>query len=291
VSLPIANPASLVSWYEASTDEVRVVGETSRLPTSGVIVDANGVPCSSANRLPVSSLSTILGPDGLPVAAANRFQTATQLVDEAGTPYGVKHLSNMPLVLMYGKTGDATYQAPRIDTSTHSLQTVSYPHHEIHGGSHYFVVGYADVANTNVLDFQWTMPAGTKWSHWTWTIDTEDEVTWLVYENAVVSNPLANTMTLLNSNRNSANTSGTTMRWEIQGNLAAANGDTDVTAPAILMESGKTKGGGPSKGGSASRDDEIVLAADTVYCLRAIAGAAGFINFSMFWYEHTDKTA
>jgi hypothetical protein len=86
VALPIPDPASLVSWYEASTDEVRVVGETSRLPTASQILGPDGTPMSASNPLPVS-------------AAAGSFEAAVELIDETGTAYGVKHVENQPRVV------------------------------------------------------------------------------------------------------------------------------------------------------------------------------------------------
>jgi len=172
-----------------------------------------------------------------------------------------------------------------IDDSTASIQTIDYEHHEIHGGSHYFVVSYADLTNGQVLDFTWQMPNTTKWIHWIFQIDCESEINWLVYEGVTATNPLANTITPLNSNRNSGNTSGTTMKYEIQADLAAANADTSVGGATTLM-SGITKA---KEGGEHSRSHEIVMDQNALYGLRAIANGAGFINFAMQWYEHTDK--
>ena len=177
----------------------------------------------------------------------------------------------------------------RIDQSTRSIQTVDYEHHEIHGGSHYFVVSYADLSINEVLDFTWQMPDTTKWIHWIWELDTEAELLWQVYEGVTATNPLANSMTPLNSNRNSANTSGTTMKYEVQNNLTAANADTDVGS-SLLIESG-ISGSGRKLSGNADRSHEIILKQNTLYCLRATASEAGYVNFNMQWYEHTDKAA
>jgi len=180
-----------------------------------------------------------------------------------------------------GETDDV-----RIDASTNALETVEYEHHEIHSGSHYFVTGYVDLAINHVLDFTWLMPNTTEWIHWTWSISTESETLWQVYEGAAVVNPLANLVTPYNSNRNSVNTSATTMRYEDQVNLAAANADTNV-AGATLIGSGISGAG--KDAGDAKRTNELVMKQNTLYCLRATATAAGFINFRMNWYEHTDK--
>ena len=99
-------------------------------------------------------------------------------------------------------------------------------------------------------------------------------------------NPLANTITPYNSNRNSANTSGTTMKYELQANLAGANADTDVTG-ATLLETGISGAGRDA--GNELRSNELILDQNGLYCLRAVATAAGYINFRMEWYEHTSK--
>lgn len=188
---------------------------------------------------------------------------------------------------IYGhRSSDGTFQPLRLDKSTNSIQTIDYAHHEIHAGSHFFVSGVQDLAINEVLDFTWVMPDTTKWTHWLWTLDTESETAWYVYEDAVITNALANAVIPLNSNRNSATASGTTMKYEVQANLAGANADTDVTG-ATLLKSG-ISGSGKGTGGTESREGELILKQDTIYCLRAVATAAGYIAFDMQFYEHTD---
>jgi len=190
--------------------------------------------------------------------------------------------------LINGRWGSGSGETDevRIDASTNSLQVVDYEHHEIHSGSHYFACGYQDLSMNNVLDFTWLMPNTTKWTHWTWEIDTESETLWQVYENVVATNPLANAITPYNSNRNSGNTSGTTMKFEVQANLAGANADTDVSGGTLLC-SGISGAG--KDAGAAQRQHELILKQNTLYCLRATANSAGYINFKMHLYEHTNK--
>jgi hypothetical protein len=214
-------------------------------------------------------------------------KTDLLLIDNGDSTYSIASaFPSAQLVSLQGfRSSDSTYQPLRLDKATNSIQTIEYEHHEIHAGSHFFVVGYQDLTNSQVLDFTWLMPNTTKWTHWVWKIETESETLWQVYEGATATNPLANAITPLNNNRNSATVSGTTMKYEIQANLAAANGDTDVSA-ATLIESG-ISGAGKS-GGDSSREHEVILKQNTLYCLRATATAAGYINFSMYWYEHTN---
>ena len=191
----------------------------------------------------------------------------------------------MPLVYLMDKDHPTAHAS--IDGATNTLQTIEYEHHEIHSGSHYFVVGYLDIPGANdVLDMTWQMPNTAKWIHWTWSIQTESAVLWQIYEGVVATNALANTMPIYNSNRNSSNTSGTTLKYEIQADLATADADTAVGS-ATLLKSGKV--GDNQTGGQAKRESEMVMKQNSLYLLRAQATGAGYINFEMEWYEHSDK--
>ncbi len=175
----------------------------------------------------------------------------------------------------------------RIDASTNTLQTIEYEHHEIHDGSHYFVVGYQELTAGDVLQFTWVMPDTTKWTHWVWDIDCEAETQWYVYEAGVIDSALANSITPLNSNRNSGNASGTIMRFENHANIGDANDHVDVSG-ATLLGSG-IAGSGKKIGGNSSRINELILKQDTIYVMRAVEVSPGYINFNMQWYEHQDK--
>ena len=191
--------------------------------------------------------------------------------------------------MTYGAKVIAELSDENKDLSTGAMNTVGYEHHEIHSGSHYMVHGVISIPALNdVLDFTWQMPNNAKWIHWTWQIETSKGVTWYVYENVIANNPLANPITPLNSNRNSTNTSGTTMKYEVQADLTAANVDTDVTSPAIILSTGIT--GDNRTAGASQRSNEIILKQNTLYCLRAVATAALDINFDLNWYEHTNRT-
>ena len=188
------------------------------------------------------------------------------------------------LNLLPGSFGDF----PLYDGASSAITTMQYEHHEIHSGSHYFVKGFLDIPGVDdVLDFTWLMPDTSKWTHWIWSIFTEKALAWYVYEDVVATNALANTMTPFNSDRNSDNTSGTVLKYEIQADLATANADTAVGGDAVLLKSGQL--GDNKGGGEDSRSHEMILKQGSLYCLRAVASAAGYINFDMEWYEHTNR--
>lgn len=210
----------------------------------------------------------------------NRFPALIGHSGTAGTADTVRVVADTN-----GNLGN-TVLTNAVDGITTALKTVTYEHHEIHSGSHYFIHSTFEIpASGDVLDFTWLMPDTTKWIHWTWEIETSKGVSWYVYEDATATNPLANTITPLNSNRNSGNSSGTTMKYELQADLAAANADTDVTG-ATLLESGVTSDNRTA--GDSKRDNELILKQGKLYVLRAVATAACVINFKMDWYEHTN---
>ena len=52
---------------------------------------------------------------------------------------------------------------------------------------------------------------------------------------------------------------------------------------------GRWGSGAGRDAGNALRSHEIMMDQNILYCLRATASAAGYINFSMQWYEHVSK--
>ena len=172
-----------------------------------------------------------------------------------------------------------------IDRVTYALTVIPYEHKEIHGGSHYFIEDVADIPINNVFDVQWTTPDTTKWDHFTFELNCESETEWFIYEGATIN--LAGTaISPVNNNRNSTNTSGATVASIANADVDDANTDTP-TAAATEIAHGIIGAG--RNGGVVSRDREIILKQNTVYCFRAIANAAGYVNFYIGWYEHTNK--
>lgn len=172
-----------------------------------------------------------------------------------------------------------------VDSSTNTLQIIEYEHHEIHGGSHYFIDDFVDLSINNVSDIQITTPNTTKWLHFTFKIDSESETLWELYENVTI-NTAGTTLNPMNNNRNSSNTSGATFAQITNGSTALANADTAV-AGATLLRRGEIGAGKDS--GNESRAREIILKQNTSYTLRLTAVTAGYVDYSFNWYEHTDK--
>lgn len=182
------------------------------------------------------------------------------------------------------RSSDSTYQPLRLDKATNSLQTIDYSHHEIHAGSHFFISDVVDLSINNVFDMLFTTPDTAQWIHFTFTLSSEAETDWYIYEGAVETVE-GTAVTPRNNNRNSATASAAVVHTHTNTSLANANSDTDVTGATLLahgiMGAGKT-------GGSENRESELILDQNKVYCFRAIATAAGYVDFVAQWYEHTD---
>lgn len=173
----------------------------------------------------------------------------------------------------------------RIDASTNSLQVVEYEHHEIHSGSHFVIQSYVDLAINNVYDLQFVVADSTAWPHFTFDLGCESETLWHIYEDVVLTTT-GSVITILNNNRNVTKTSSS-IAYSIS-NTSVANADLDtVTSGSTILASGIIGAG--KNGGSIARYREFVLKQNTTYGFRAVANAAGYVNFNVQWYEHTDK--
>ena len=164
------------------------------------------------------------------------------------------------------------------DAATNTLITTSYPHHEVHSGSHYFIAGYTTLGSGDSTYFALTTPNTTKWTHMIFEIQSSGILTSYVYETATVTGGTA--VVPNNNNRNSTNTSGNTV----------------VSMPSIsvygtCIDSSKVGAGGGFKfGGNISRDNENILKQNTTYLYVFVSGAASnIVAFKAEWYEHTNK--
>jgi len=172
------------------------------------------------------------------------------------------------------------------DGPTNALRTIDYAHHEEHSGSAYFISDVVDLALNNVLDIIIVTPDTLKWAHMLAGLFTESETEWWTYEGGTINNA-GTAITAYNHNRNSTNTSGLTISYHTNTSLSNANIDT--TVPASHLEHGIV-GSGRGTGGGDRNDSELILKQNTTYVFRAIANAAGYMNWRFNWYEHTNIT-
>ena len=182
-------------------------------------------------------------------------------------------------------SGDSEIDQIRIDASTNSLQTVTYPHHERHAGNSFSIETFVDIPINDVYDVQFTTPDTTKWGHLTFSVESKGETIWFLYEDVTIVTP-GSTIVPYNNNRNFADDSVMVVKGIANTDVATADDDT-ATAAATVLKMGTM---GANKAiGNRTHEEEIVLKQNEDYCFRLIATAAGYVNFHLDWYEHTDK--
>lgn len=187
--------------------------------------------------------------------------------------------SNPTNALILSKTGDETFQSPRVDVSTHTLQTIEYEHHEIHAGSHFSIADYdTSVASAETLEFVVVTPNTAKWAHMVFQFASTLGATLEVFEgsSAVVG---GTPVTPLNNNRNSSTESVLTV-------IKEPTSITDGTRIAGFMA------GAGRTAGFSTRDKEFILKQNTTYLFRftSLANSNAW-SFVGEWYEHTNKSA
>lgn len=171
----------------------------------------------------------------------------------------------------------------RMDASTSSLQTVDYPHHEIHGGDHYiYCESDGDLDNLGVMDILLTTPNTTKWAHMAFSAYGALHTKFYIYE--TTTHTAGASKTAYNNNRNSSNTPGVT--------LNVSNDDGADGTLIFSREWGIDTGEGAAaitSGGSARSDAEIILKQNTKYLIRIESLTDNnVVDLCLAWYEHTD---
>lgn len=72
----------------------------------------------------------------------------------------------------------------RIDSSTHAQTGITYEHHEVHGGSHFYIDGHATLGNGGTLFVKMVTPDSAKWGHLLWELGSSGILTATLDEDA-----------------------------------------------------------------------------------------------------------
>jgi len=168
-----------------------------------------------------------------------------------------------------------------IDGSTNSLQVVSYDHHEIHTGDHYFIKTWVEDtgASGNATFFAFTTPDSTKWIHAKALIAPDVDFTITIYEDGDITG--GTPIPAINNNRNSSNTAG-----------LVAVGSPTVNAKGRAIWAARNGGGRNAVGVAPAIGYEIIAKQNSTYIFELIKNttADGVLDIDFFWYEHTDKS-
>ncbi len=182
-------------------------------------------------------------------------------------------------------TGAGEIDEVWFDGATHALSVIGHDHHEVHSEDSYDFIDVVDLSVNNVFDIQFTTPDTTKWGHWTVEVDAENEVEWFIYENVTINTP-GTAIVILNKDRNSGNTSGMVAKGITNTSVANANTATAVAGATTIAHG--IIGAGKKVGGGAGVRLERLMKQNEDYSVRFVATVAGYINYDVEWYEHTN---
>ena len=170
-----------------------------------------------------------------------------------------------------------------LDKATNQLMTVDYEHHEIHGGSAYFVVYSALKSDTGLIEVRIQTPNTKTWAHMVIAIDAALAATAQLWKGTTKTDVSGNRITPMNRNHNSSNTSGLT----ICHTPAGAEGGT--AALTQYMGAASTNGRVNTGGGTGNRG-EFILQQNQSYLIRVTSRADNnALSIILDWYEHAHK--
>jgi hypothetical protein len=165
------------------------------------------------------------------------------------------------------------------DKSTTAINTLDYPHHEIHSGSSYtfsLVTTAAQGGGTQVTRFVTDDTA--KWTHMLATFLSDQPFTVTLYEDTTF---LANGTggASFNRNRNSDKTSSLTISY-------------GATIDAAGTQLYQARTGARGVGSSIRSDNEWLLKQNTAYAVELTnhgTSAAANLSIALNYYQHTDR--
>ncbi|RLC36814.1 hypothetical protein DRH27_04655 [Candidatus Falkowbacteria bacterium] len=188
--------------------------------------------------------------------------------------------------IMMGTWGSRVSEiAPiKIDGITNAMAGITYPHLELHGGTHYVYRSYASVSKNAVKDILIVTPDSTKFGHFIVGFSfTGGQTLLALYEGVTTSNDGTEKTV-----RNRRRPTGDDATLKIYQDPTVSGG---AVAENILQDGVFGINDKKSFGGGDRDNEEIILNPATKYLLRAdeLDVAAMYYNFFFDWYEHTDK--
>ena len=206
-----------------------------------------------------------------------------RIIQEDGTLRDINEMVNSDgsvRVILEGPTAEQL----TVDGSTNALAGISYEHHEIHSGSHFYICGFETLDEDAEADFVVETPNTAKWLHMSFAVTGTSQTELAIYEGATVAADGTLT-TPLNNNRNSDKVSVATVRK----NPTVSNAGT-----LIYQSSSGLAATNPTRAdidGLIQREREIILRQNTKYLFRITSRQDNnIVNYCGEWYEHTDKT-
>lgn len=181
-----------------------------------------------------------------------------------------------------------------LDNSTASVQIIDYAHHEIHSGSHFYILYSvaslgAMTTPDDMITLTFTTPDTTKWAHMEiLATATAGSRLRLIEAPTGGAESATGSLPCINRNRNSSTTSTLTDGSTAGQVLYDATLATGGTTLADQYFEGPTTGIGKAAQETESRS-ELVLKQNTKYQVSLYGTATEAATIFLDWYEHTDK--
>ena len=225
-------------------------------------------------------------------------------VGTVGSVTSVTAIDEVTQSNIYAKTGDSTWQSPRLDVMTHAFSTIEYEHHEIHAGkmyhAYYAVTTAATSGHKSGLYIK-TPAAGGALCHVVVHFSASVAADAHILEAPTIAANVgtSHTNVVYNRYRDSDNISGVLSN----ATIPVANKFTTMAADqfggtwaegTVLEEYALQTGTGPKAAGGESRGaSEWILKAGTAYVfmLENTVATANNHLIHIDWYEHTSKEA
>ena len=182
---------------------------------------------------------------------------------------------------LYAYYDDDNYDKLFMDKKTNHLAIVNHNEKAIHYGVFFYIEGYIELDSGDDYYVKLVTPDSDTWPHFQWIITSSGITSTWKYEGASGGMSGGTSVSPINANRNSSNTSVMTITKDV-----SAPTSTGTTISTAKM--GSSSGGWFSvvNGGSVDSQNEIILKQNTTYCRKFTSGSNGnVIYFKAMWGE------
>jgi len=177
---------------------------------------------------------------------------------------------------------DAINRPARLDPSTHTIQTIDYAHHEIHGGS-YFTFQEGFQLNNAARSYVIRPPKSGKECHMVITVSGSQDTSFAFYENSGYDP--GNKCIAGDRNRITRNTA------ETEINIAAGGAGAPTLLASGQFGIATAFGGLGAAGGDVSSREEFILGNEYKYAFTVTALSANVNNITVGFdfYDYTKR--
>ncbi len=172
----------------------------------------------------------------------------------------------------------------KTDGATNAIQSISYPHHEIHSGSHFFIQSWEELDNNDTLSFGTFTHDTTRWKHMLFLLDCTGRIEFEIYEGSIFDTTSGIGFDPVNNNRNS--TKASTLLVRHNPNFTSAGTLLGKTNIGFALNNNPRSAIGNKSG----RDGELVLKQNEYYRWHFVSdNNDNYVSFLAEFYEHINK--